>query len=61
MSVNHRHLKQTLNLHTVSDWDTLGPTDQAAYLDGLINWIMEEEAQNSRNGSVVVQTDATVA
>lgn len=31
----------------------------AAYLDGLINWIMEEEAQNSRKGSVVVQTDAS--
>lgn len=64
MSVNHRRLKQTLPLHIVSDRDTLGRTDQAltaAYLDGLINWIMEEEAQNSRKGPIVVQTDAGAA
>lgn len=32
-------------------------------LDGLINWIMKEEAQNSRNQSAVVltQTDAGFA
>lgn len=63
--MNHRHLRQTLHLHIVSDCDistqmkhfNLITTD----LDGLINWIMKEAAQNSRNQSVLVQTDASFA
>lgn len=64
MSVNHRHLKQTLNLHIVGHFGPKGPERfnlTAAYLDGLINWIMEEEAHNSRKGPAAVQTDAGAA
>lgn len=67
MSVILRLLEQTLNLHILSGGVTFRAEQMKRFnltttcLDGLINWIMKEEAQNCWNWPIVVQTDARVA